>query len=48
MALAGAVCVGAGVALVLWPAILSYVVAAAFASLGAFLLLTSVAARGRR
>lgn len=47
MALTGALCVGTGVALVLWPAILAYVVAAGFASLGAFLLLTSVAARSR-
>jgi hypothetical protein len=48
MALAGLLCGGIAFVLVRWPWLLSYVVAALFASAGLLLLVSALAARGRR
>jgi hypothetical protein len=48
MAIAGCAFGGVGVALIVWPHLLAYAVASAFLGLGLFLLVTAVAARGRR
>jgi hypothetical protein len=47
MLLAGAVVAGAGVALFVWPWLLSWMAGAVLAALGAVLLVSAVAARGR-
>lgn len=46
-ALAGALVAGAGLAVILWPAILAYAVGGAIAVVGVFLVVTAIAARGR-
>ena len=46
-ALAGLVLAGAGLSVILWPAVLAYAVGGAIALLGAFFVVTAFAARGR-
>lgn len=48
LAFAGSLCCAAGLAVILWPQLLAYAVGGAFLGLGAMLLLSALAARGRR
>jgi hypothetical protein len=45
---AGALCCAAGLTVILWPQVLAYAVGGAFLALGGTMLLSALAARGRR
>ncbi|MBL9088807.1 MAG: hypothetical protein JNM10_16835 [Planctomycetia bacterium] len=45
---AGALCCGAGLAVILWPQVLAYAVGGTFLAFGGMMLLSALAARGRR
>jgi len=47
LASAGALFAAVGVAVIVWPQVLAYAVGGVFVAFGAFLLLSSLAARGR-